>query len=85
MGNVAFGLNIFYSCRKYTETDWVRLKMRHYPLLQMLRLLRAVKSCHVITESQLLRHRMIEQFITVYIVDVYYILNQCHDLSILQY
>ena len=26
------GLNIFYSCRKYTEKDWVRLKMQHYPL-----------------------------------------------------
>ena len=26
------GLNIFYSGRKYTEKDWVRLKKRHYPL-----------------------------------------------------
>ena len=26
------GLNIFYSGRKYTEKDWVRLKVRHYPL-----------------------------------------------------
>ena len=29
---VWFNLNIFYSCRKYKEKDWVRLKGRHYPL-----------------------------------------------------
>ena len=28
-----FGLNIFYSGRTYTEKDWVRFKVRHYPLL----------------------------------------------------
>ena len=27
------GLNIFYSGIKYTEKDWVRHKVRHYPLL----------------------------------------------------
>ena len=27
-----FGLNIFYSGAEYTEKDWVRLKVRHYPL-----------------------------------------------------
>ena len=27
-----FGLNIFYSGTEYTEMDWVRLKVRHYPL-----------------------------------------------------
>ena len=34
------GLNIFYSARKYTEKDWVRHKVRHYPLplLQMFEL-----------------------------------------------
>ena len=26
-----FGSNIFYSCRKYTKKDWVRLKVQHYP------------------------------------------------------
>ena len=26
-----FGLNIFYSGIKYTENDWVRLKVRRYP------------------------------------------------------
>ena len=26
------GLNIFYAGREYTETDWERLKVRHYPL-----------------------------------------------------
>ena len=31
-GNVALGLNIFYSGIKYTEKDWVRHKMQHYPL-----------------------------------------------------
>ena len=25
-------LNIFYSGIEYTEKDWVRLKVRHYPL-----------------------------------------------------
>ena len=25
-------LSVFYSCRKYTENNWVRLKVRHYPL-----------------------------------------------------
>ena len=28
----AFGLNIFYSGIKNTEKDWVRLKVRYYPL-----------------------------------------------------
>ena len=23
---------VFYSCIKYTEKDWARLKVRHYPL-----------------------------------------------------
>ena len=27
-----FGLNIFYSGIKYTEKDWVRHKVQHYPL-----------------------------------------------------
>ena len=26
------GLNIFYSGRKYAKNDWVRLKVRRYPL-----------------------------------------------------
>ena len=26
-----FDLNIFYSGIEYTEKDWVRLKVRHYP------------------------------------------------------
>ena len=25
-------LNTFYSHRKYTEKDWVRLRVQHYPL-----------------------------------------------------
>ena len=29
---ISFVLNIFYSGRKYTEKDWVQLKVRHYPL-----------------------------------------------------
>ena len=33
MGNIlgmfhVIGLNIFYSCRKYAEEDWMRLKVR---------------------------------------------------------
>ena len=28
----AIGFKVFYSCTKYTEKDWVRLKVRHYPL-----------------------------------------------------
>ena len=27
-----FGLNILYSGRKYTSMDWVRFKVRHYPV-----------------------------------------------------
>ena len=27
-----FSLNVFYWGRKYTEKDWVRIKVRHYPL-----------------------------------------------------
>ena len=33
-GNLSkgIGFNIFYSGIKYTEKDWVRHKVRHYPL-----------------------------------------------------
>ena len=29
---ITLGLNIFYSGRAYTEKDWARLKVQHYPL-----------------------------------------------------
>ena len=34
VGNLveSFGLNIFYSGIEYADKDWVRLKVRHYPL-----------------------------------------------------
>ena len=32
----AVGLNLFYSGINYTEKDWVRHKVRHYPLLNRL-------------------------------------------------
>ena len=34
-----FKPNIFYSGRKYREKDWVRRKVRHYPLQDLLPLL----------------------------------------------
>ena len=30
------GVNIFYSGIKFTEKDWVHLKVQHYPLLPVL-------------------------------------------------
>ena len=29
---VFFGVNVFYSGIMYTEKDWVRIKVRHYPI-----------------------------------------------------
>ena len=45
---LVFGLNIFYSGRKYTEKDWVQLKMRHYPL-QMLVLVDRVYTVYIMS------------------------------------
>ena len=33
MERIVLGLNIFYSDIKYTEKDWVRHEVRHYPLV----------------------------------------------------
>ena len=43
--NLTLGLNVFYSCMKCTENDWVRLKVRHYPLQSSLTLALVLSRC----------------------------------------
>ena len=58
------GLNIFYSDRKYTEKDCVRLNVRHYPLYY--------RACHMLRAccNNLLRIQLLFSFLHLYIFDL---------------
>ena len=68
--NVTDGLNIFYSRIKYIDKDWVRCKVRHYPLQKEKEELQKQENVMLFSDNHYLQPRTlsIHSYFNVFVV-----------------